>query len=181
MKWVTRDHLHLDRVAAPWLIRRWIDADAEFVFVPTGSDAPLPPDAIPFGLPGVQLSAHDADGSTCRKIVRRYAIEDAALEMVCDIVEDGIAWFLAGWHGKPRNAADLRYPEAIGLEALSQGMMFISADDMANLESSMLIYDALYARCRAELLFAEAPDLRNAGPVEKVAAVKAWLETGVRP
>ena len=57
MKWVTRDHLHMDRVASPWLIRRFIDAAAEFSFVPFGNEGIPPPDAIPFGIPGSSSAA----------------------------------------------------------------------------------------------------------------------------
>lgn len=176
MRWVTRDHVHLDRVASPWLIRRWIDRDAEFLFIATGGPAEWPADAIPFGLPNVELSAHDAAGSTFRKILRRHSLEDSALNLLCEIVEEGIAWFLSGFHGLPRDPATLRHPEAIGLEALSQGMMYVAADDLRNLEASFPIYDALYARCRAELLFQETPDLLRATAKERVAAVKAKLD-----
>lgn len=79
MRWVTRDRVHLDRVAAPWLIRRFIDPDADFVLLPSDSLGDLPDDATPFGLPGVELSSHDENGSTFRKILDIYGLEDAAL------------------------------------------------------------------------------------------------------
>ena len=59
MKWVTRDYVHLDRVACPWLIKRFIDKEAEFVFVPWGEESKRPADAIPFALPGAELGPHD--------------------------------------------------------------------------------------------------------------------------
>ena len=63
MKWVTRDFVHLDRVASPWLIKRFVDRDAEFVFVPWLEEDARPPDAVPLALPGGELSAHDAAGT----------------------------------------------------------------------------------------------------------------------
>src|SRR5271167_745025 len=86
MKWVTRDHVHMDRVASPWLIRRYLDPDAEFVFVPFGKDCVLPDDAIPFGIPGVELGAHDSAGSTFRKILSRHGFQSPSLAMLADII-----------------------------------------------------------------------------------------------
>ena len=71
MKWVTRDFVHLYRVASPWLIQRFVDPEAQFVFVPLGQEDTRPSDAIPFGLPGVELSSHDEHGTTFEKIIRR--------------------------------------------------------------------------------------------------------------
>src|ERR1700691_2338669 len=64
MKWVTRDFVHLDRVASPWLIKRFIDRDAVFVFVPWGAEERRPADAIPFALPGAEIGPHDQEGTT---------------------------------------------------------------------------------------------------------------------
>jgi hypothetical protein len=61
MKWATRDHVHMDRVASPWLIKRFIDPEAEFVFLPFGKEHPIPDDVIPFAIPGVKIGPQ-ADG-----------------------------------------------------------------------------------------------------------------------
>lgn len=180
MQWVTREHVHLDRVASPWLIRRWIDREATFLFITVDPTPDWPEDAIPFGLLGVELSAHDADGSTFRKIMRLHGLDDPGLNLLCEIVEEGIAWFLAGFRGAHRDPAAMRHPEAIGLEALSQGMMYAAADDHDNLEASFPIYDALYARCQAELLFRETPELSRKAATDRIAAVKAVLIDGVQ-
>jgi len=159
MKWVTRDHVHMDRVASPWLIRRFIDPEAEFAFVPFGKEARLPEGAIPFALPGVELGPHDAAGSTFRKILKKYRIEDQALEMLAEIIESGIVHVFSQIDHGHTDVAALKFPEGIGLDALSQGMMFIANDDRDDIEQSMVLYDALYAYCRARLLAAEKPEL----------------------
>ena len=87
MKWVTRDHVHMDRVAASWLIRRFIDrGEAEFSLFPSGR-IPLPQGEIPFGVPGVELGIHDEAGSTFRKILTKHKLDDPALGMLADIIE----------------------------------------------------------------------------------------------
>lgn len=146
MKWVTRDHIHLDRVAAPWLIRRFVDPEARFVFVPWGNDVTLPSDAIPFGLPGVELSSHDQNGTTFSKIVRKYGIDDPAVKMLDGIVAAGVA------HAIGCEPAGASPPEAIGLAAFAEGMLMWAATDEENLEKSMALYDALYSYCLSELM-----------------------------
>ena len=159
MKWVTRDHVHMDRVASPWLIRRHVDADAEFVFVPFGGDAVLPDDAIPFGIPGVELGAHDAAGSTFRKILRKYGLTSLALARLADIIENGIhhATDLAE-HGRSDVGA-LAHPEGVGLDAICFGMMYVAAADADDIEKSLVLFDAQHAYCRIRLLEEDRPDL----------------------
>jgi hypothetical protein len=79
MKWVTRDFVHLDRVASPWLIKRFIDRDAVFVFVPWGKEDRRPADAIPFALPGAEIGPHDHEGTTFAKLLKKYRLDDPAL------------------------------------------------------------------------------------------------------
>src|SRR5689334_5326127 len=120
MKWVTRDHVHMDRVATPWLIRRFVDPDAEFVFVPlaktlgptldTGIN--LPPDAIPFALPGVELGPHDAQGSTFRKVMRKYDLSEPALEFMARIIESGVV-HVFHHHEPSYSVANLERPEGV--------------------------------------------------------------------
>lgn len=175
MKWVTRDHVHMDRVATPWLIRRFVDRDASFVFVPSAEIDRLPADAIPFGIPGVELSAHDAEGSTFRKVLRKYKIEDPALERVARIIEAGIAHYYAKRAIDPLHEGTLSAPEGIGLEAISQGMLYLASGDHDNIERSAPLYDALYAFCRAGMIEAKAPELAKLPPAQRNAAVRARL------
>jgi hypothetical protein len=160
MKWVTRDHVHMDRVACPWLIRRFIDPQAEFVFVPFGQDVTLPEGAIPFALPKLaELGAHDATGSTFRKILVKYQITDPALDMLAEIIESGITHVFSQLERGFTDVAALKYPEGMGLDALSQGMMYLCDGDVDDIDRSMVIYDAYYTFCRAKLLEASRPDI----------------------
>jgi hypothetical protein len=181
MKWVTRDHVHMDRVASPWLIRRFVDPAAEFTFVPFGSETPAPAGAIPFALPGAELGPHDESGSTFRKILRKYGIEDPALEMLAAVIESGIVHVFSQIDHGHTDVAALKFPEGIGLDALSQGMMYICDSDSDDIERSMTIYDALYAFCRAKLLEAEKPELMKHGVPKRWDAIKSELRRDVRP
>jgi hypothetical protein len=90
MKWVTWEHVGVDRMACAWLIRKFIDPQAEFVFVPAGQ-TPLPPDAEPFDIPGARLSHHRGH-CTFHTMLREYSLDDPALRRIAQIV-DGPAWF----------------------------------------------------------------------------------------
>lgn len=175
MKWVTRDHVHLDRVAAPWLIRRFVDADAQFLFVPTGGDQIIPPDAIGFGIPGGRFPPHDAEGSTFRKIMVAHDLIDPALVILAEVIEDAIAHFLREKRDGGADPKPLRHQEAIGLIALSEGMQYATSDDQANLTESLIIYDALYAMCRARLLEKERPELKGKMPSEVIDILKPLI------
>lgn len=179
MKWVTRDHVHMDRVASPWLIRRFVDPAAEFIFVPFGSDGPLPPDAIPFGLPGVELSYHDANGSTFRKILVKYEIGSPALFMLAEIIESGIAHVMGQIAGHGPSAAP-KFAEGIGLDAVSQGMMLIADGDVDDIDKSMVVYDALHAFCKARLIEAAHPDIKATAYPKRWDLIKTELETALR-
>jgi len=169
MQWVTRDHLHMDRVACPWLILRRIDAEAEFLFIPFGQDdAVLPEGAIPFALPGVELGAHDAAGSTFRKLMVHYGLSDPALVRMAAIIESGITHVFSQLEHGRTDVAALPCPEGIGLDAISQGMMMIVADDRDNIARSLILYDALYAYCRIR-------DLQNTMPrINAIAHPRRW-------
>lgn len=166
MKWVTRDHVHMDRVASPWLIRRFIDPSAEFVFVPFAKtrsppiDIVLPPDAIAFGIPGSEIGPHDTHGSTFRKLLRKYSLDDAALEYMASIIESGIQHVFQH-HESGYSVARLKHAEGVGLDALALGMLYLSADDARNIEQSMVIYDALYGFCAGTILLKERPALAS--------------------
>jgi hypothetical protein len=140
MKWITRSHVHVDRVACPWLIRRFVDSEAEFVFVPKGSvsERAAAEDAISFDAPGVELGHHDGKCSF-DAIIEKYGLTDPALLRLARIVR----------------AADTddfsAEPLAAGLEAIATGFSLRFPDDRENLRRQFAVYDALYAWCRLEV------------------------------
>ena len=140
MKWVTRAHVKVDRVACPWLIRKFVDKDAEFVFVPAdevlGEAERL--GAIPFHVVGVELGHH---GKACsfEAILKKYQLtSDPALVLL----------------GKVVNGADTdntlwNQPEGAGLEAIAEGFRHLGyTDDHAINAAEWIVYDALYAYCQ---------------------------------
>jgi hypothetical protein len=139
MLWVTRSHIHVDRVACPWLITRFIDSNAEFLFVPKGEVMGVAEReaAIPFDTPGAVLN-HEGDMCTFDVIIRNYGLTDPALLRMAKIVR----------------AADTERPEldalAAGLEAIAVGFSLRYPDDIQNLERQFEVYDSLYAWCRLE-------------------------------
>ena len=142
MKWITRSHVHVDRVACPWLITRFIDSEAEFIFVPSsqiGSVAEVQ-EAIPFDAPGVELGHHDGRCSF-ESIILKYGLREPGLLRLAKIV----------------HAADVAEdidtdPLARGLEAIASGYSLRFPDDMENLEHQFEVYDALYAWCRMDVV-----------------------------
>lgn len=140
MKWITRSHVHVDRVACPWLITRFIDSDAEFLFMPKSKVLEIAAQvgAIAFDTPGAELH-HRGDLCTFDVIIQHYDLTDKALQRMAKIV----------------NAADTSRmendPIAAGLEAIAVGYSLRFPDDLENLELQFDVYDALYAWCRLEV------------------------------
>lgn len=163
MKWVTRDHIHMDRVASPWLILRFIDPEGEIGFLPFGDSYDIPEDAVPFAIPGVEIGPHDADGSTFRKLMRKYDVKDAALELMADIIESGVR-HVFHHHEPGYSVLDLKEPVGVGLDAIAHGMLCAFPDDAENLRLSMPMYDGLYMYCRSVLLLREKPELTKLPP-----------------
>lgn len=140
MKWVTRSHVHVDRVACPWLITRFIDSQAEFLFVPKNQieKAVEETGAIPFDTPGVELG-HQEGRCSFESIMLKYDLKDPGLLRLAKVV----------------HAADVAEdidtdPLARGLEAIASGYSLRYPDDLENLEHQFQVYDALYAWCRLE-------------------------------
>jgi hypothetical protein len=138
MKWITRSHVHVDRVACPWLITRFIDNQAEFLFVPRNQvdQVAAATGAIAFDAPGVELGHHEGRCSF-ESIVLKYDLRDPALKRLAKIV----------------HAADIAEdidadPIARGLEAIASGFSLRYPDDEENLARQFEVYDALYAWCR---------------------------------
>jgi hypothetical protein len=139
MKWVTRSHVHVDRVACPWLISRFVDSEAEFIFVPASriQEVVEREDAIPFDAPGVELGHRDGKCSF-ETIIEKYGLKDKALLKLAHIVHCADTDDLAG------------DPLAAGLEAIAVGYSLRFPDDHENLARQFDVYDALYAWCRLQ-------------------------------
>lgn len=141
MLWITRSHVHVDRVACPWLITRFIDNEAEFLFVPRSQVDKVANErgATPFDAPGVELG--HADGRcSFESILRKYELKDPALLRMAQII----------------HAADVEEdldtePVARGLEAIASGFSLRFPDDEENLAHQFDVYDALYAWCRLQV------------------------------
>jgi len=140
MKWVTRARPKVDRVACPWLIRRFVDPAAEFLYVPAEQVAAVAAreGAIPFDVPDAELGHRGAECSF-DAIVRKYRLSDPALHELALIVR-----------GADTGAGDLT-PESRGLEAVAEGFRLVYRDDHELLERELPVYDALYAYCRARV------------------------------
>ncbi len=141
MKWITRSHVHVDRVACPWLITRFIDNEAEFLFMPKSRVDAVAQEtgAIPFDAPGVELGHHEGRCSF-ESILGKYDLTDPALLRLAKIV----------------HAADVAQdldsdPIARGLEAIATGFSLRFPDDEENLVRQFEVYDALYAWCRLQV------------------------------
>lgn len=140
MKWITRSHVHVDRVACPWLISRFIDSDAQFLFVPASQVTARAKEenAVPFDIPGVELG-HAEGRCSFESIIAKYDLKDKALVRLAKIV----------------HAADVGQdlatdPIAAGLEAIAVGYSLRFPDDHDNLRHQFVVYDALYAWCRLQ-------------------------------
>jgi hypothetical protein len=141
MLWVTRSHVHVDRVACPWLIQRFVDNEAEFLFVPASqvTAAAEENDGIPFDAPEVELGHHEGRCSF-ESIIAKYELKDPALLRLAKIVHAADV------------AADIdKDPIARGLEAIAVGFGLRFPDDEENLDHQFEVYDALYAWCRLQV------------------------------
>jgi len=140
MKWVTRAKARVDRIACPWLIRRFIDEQPEFLFVPDAevTATAAREGATPYDVPGVELGHH---GGRCSfdAFIDKYRLTDPALQALALIVR-----------GADTDARGIA-KEAWGLYAVASGFREISRDDLENMERQFPVYDALYAYCKSGL------------------------------
>ena len=142
MRWATRAGVHVDRAACAWLVRRFIDADAAFVFVDDPDEVTA--DATPFDIRGVELSHHGGDCSF-ETMLRHFALDDPVLWDMARIVHEA-------------DVADDRYdaPEAIGLDVICRGLSMVSPDtDVLTVTGPM--FDGLYEHRRRALLLGRDP------------------------
>ena len=141
MKWVPRERPKTDRIACPWLIRRFIDPDAEFLYVPASDVLAVAEreDARSYDAPGARYTHRDGLCSF-EVLVEEYGIEDPAVHLLAKIV-----------HGADvAEDVDLT-PQSPGLKAIAEGFSYVEPDDHRQLELELPVYDALYAWCRREL------------------------------
>jgi len=134
MKWVTRERPKIDRIACPWLIRRFVDNEAEFIYVPREvvlKEAEELP-AIPYDIPGAEYT-HYGEECTFDFIVKKHALQDPALRQIALIVR-----------GADTDRFDLA-PQCAGLWAISAGLSYNYKDDHEMLSIGMRLYDALYS------------------------------------
>jgi hypothetical protein len=137
MKWVTWKNIGVDRMASAWLIRRRIDANAEFFFIPQGEKS-LPKDSEPFDIPGTRYSHHGGH-CTFYVLLKEYKIKDPILLRIAQMVDEA------------DEIQDVTVePAATGLDLICRGLRQISKDDYEALERGGLIYDALYAQLKAD-------------------------------
>src|SRR5512136_2974421 len=141
MKWMTRSHVHVDRVACPWLIARFVDSEAEFLFVPSTQIEKVSQEsgAIPFDAPGVELGHKDGRCSF-ESIIAKYGFKDPALLRMAKII-----------HAADVEADIDTDPIGRGLEAIAVGYSLRFPEDTENLAHQFEVYDALYAWCRLQV------------------------------
>ena len=138
MKWITREKVKVDRVACPWLIKKFIDPDAEFLFVPADSVLLITEvqKAIPYDIPGVKYGHHEGRCSF-EALVTEYKLTNPALLLLAKIV-----------HGADVSNDLYCSPEAPGLLAVALGFSMLGLSDQEILERELIVYDALYAYCK---------------------------------
>jgi hypothetical protein len=140
-KWVTRSNAHVDRIACPWLISKFVDSQAEFLYVPASmvKEVAKSENAIPFDAPEIELTHYKEDGNervSFDAIIKKYGLKDPALLKLAEIVR--------GADAKIPDAP----PESAGLKALAEGFQAISKNDHDNIARQFPAYDALYAYCK---------------------------------
>ncbi|OXB15321.1 chromate resistance protein ChrB domain-containing protein [Flavobacterium tructae] len=134
MKWITRERPKIDRIACPWLIRNFVDPEAEFIYVPFDQvlDKAKELNAVPFDIPNVEFT-HYQEQCTFDYIVKKYKIEDPAISIMAGIVR-----------GADTDRHEIA-KESAGLWAVSAGLSHNITDDYKLLETGMVLYDALYS------------------------------------
>jgi len=142
MKWITREHVKVDRVACPWLIKKFVDPQAQFIFVPPDEVLSVAgrESAIPFDIPGAELG-HIEGRCSFEAIVSKYRIQDPAIGLLARIV-----------HGADVKEDLYGRPEAAGLKSIAEGFRRLGfTSDHEILKKEFIVYDALYEYCREEV------------------------------
>ncbi len=149
MRWMTTSHLHLDRVATPWLIRRFVDPSAEFVFLEWGEEPPEVDGTMLFGIRGHELGPYDEQGTAFAKVMSRYALDDAALVRMERIVAAGVRHALG--HEPPPEQTEEEAVLGAALDLLGGGLG-LAFDDEDHLRHGLGLYEGLYALCQVRTL-----------------------------
>jgi hypothetical protein len=134
MKWITRERPKIDRIACPWLIKNFIDKEAEFIYVPKENvfEKSKELNAIPYDIPGAEYS-HYGDECTFDYLVKKHQVDDPAIHQLAKIIR-----------GADTDRFDLA-PQAAGLWAISAGLSYNHKDDYEMLAIGTKVYDALYS------------------------------------
>ncbi|MCJ7632884.1 chromate resistance protein [Candidatus Bathyarchaeota archaeon] len=140
MRWITRSHAQVDRIACPWLIKKFVDSEAEFVFVASSVVLEMAEKlaVVPFDIQGAELG-HREDKCTFDAIIEKYQLKDPALLELAKIVR-----------GADTPARNLT-PESPGLVAIAGGFRETAPDDLENMALQFPVYDALYSFCRMKV------------------------------
>ncbi|MEQ1686242.1 MAG: chromate resistance protein ChrB domain-containing protein [Burkholderiaceae bacterium] len=138
MKWVTRERPKIDRIACPWLVARFVDPEAEFLYVPAGDVLRVAAEtgAVPYDVPGVEMT-HVGGLCSFDAFIKKYTLTDPALAQLATIVR-----------GADTSRPELT-PQSAGLYAISLGLSHNFSNDHEMLAHGMVLYDALYAWCRS--------------------------------
>ena len=137
MKWVTWKNIGIDRMASAWLIRRWIDPEAKFSFIPLG-EKPFPDQGEPFDIPGERFSHHGGH-CTFYALLKENKINDPILARIARIIDEA------------DEVQEVTVePASLGLDLICRGLRQISTDDFEAMERGGLIYDALYAQLKSD-------------------------------
>ena len=141
MKWITREHAKVDRIACPWLIKNFVDNEAKFMFVPSHKVLEIMrnENAIPFDIPNVELGHHD-DECSFDAIIKKYKLDKKNPELLT------FAEIVRGADTEKRQLT----PQSAGLAAIAAGFSVISKDDYENMEKQFSVYDALYVFAKAD-------------------------------
>ena len=141
MKWITREHVKVDRVACPWPIKKFIDLEAEFIFLPQNTDWANVRDGIVYDVPNCELGHHGEDVSF-NSILKKYHLADPALVLLGELVR------AADSH--PSNP----HPAGEGLRWVAHGFSALDLSDHEILDCEFIVYEALYAECQRRVISA---------------------------
>ncbi len=134
MKWITREKVKVDRVACPWLIKKFIDPQAEFIFLPADTDWAALNDGAVYDVPGCELG-HHGEGVSFDAILKKYGLADPALALLAEIVRTA--------DSHPSHP----HPAGEGLRWIAHGFSALGLSDHEILAREFIVYDALYAEC----------------------------------
>jgi len=143
MKWITREKVKVDRVACPWLIKKFIDSGAEFVFLPQNTDWSSISDGTVYDVPNCELGHHGEDVSF-DSILKKFRLTNPALRLLAEIVRT------ADSHPKEP------HPAGEGLRWVAHGLSALGLSDHEILDREFIVYDALYAECERRVMERQA-------------------------